>query len=67
MDPKKKETPEKISEAERKKQNQDFPNIPAASEKQSPPDIKKNDIKKLSAENETGKTDNTETTEQSGE
>ncbi len=51
---------EKISEAERQKQNQDFENIPAASENQSPPDIDKKDIKKSSETHEDGKMDNTE-------
>ena len=51
---------EKISDAERQKQNQDFENIPAASEKQSPPDIDKKDIKRSSETHEDGKMDNTE-------
>ena len=51
---------EKISGAERQKQNQDFENIPAASENQSPPDIEKKDIKKSSETHEDGKMDNTE-------
>lgn len=66
MEPNKKEKPEKISEAERKKQFQDFPNLPAASEKKSPPDIKKKDILKSSKLTETGKTDNTEQHNESG-
>ena len=49
-----------ISEAERQKQNQDFENIPAASENQSPPDLDKKDIKKSSETHEDGKMDNTE-------
>ena len=43
MEPKK--TDKKTEKAEVKKQNQDFPDIPAASEKQNPPDIDKKDIK----------------------
>ena len=46
--------------AETKKQNQVFPNIPAAAEKQNPPDIDKKDIEKSSKINKEGKTDNTE-------
>ena len=46
--------------AEHKKQIQDFPNMPASAEKQNPPDIEKQDIKKSSDLAETGKTDNTE-------
>ena len=60
MNPDKKENADKTNEAETKKQNQDFPNLPAANEKQNPPDIKKKDIKKSSDLAETGKTDNTE-------
>lgn len=44
--------------AETKKQNQDFPNIPASSKKTNPPDIDKEDIQK-SSKNKSGKTDNT--------
>lgn len=51
---------EQTNKAEVKQQNQDFQNIPAASENQNPPDISKNDIKKTSKLNETGKMDNTE-------
>lgn len=51
---------EKISDAERQKQNQDFENIPAASENQSPPDIDKKDIKRSSETEDDGKMDNTE-------
>lgn len=57
---KKADSKEKISEAERQKQNQDFENMPAASEKQNPPAIDKKDIEKSSELNEDGKTDNTE-------
>lgn len=63
MNEDKKETPEKTTKLETKKQNQDFPNIPAANEKQNPPDIKKEDIKKSSELTDTGKTDNTEKSE----
>ena len=54
------EQKEKISEAERQKQNQDFENIPAASEKQNPPDIDKKDIKQSSELNDEGEMDNEE-------
>ena len=57
---KKPDSKEKISEAERQKQNQDFENMPASSEKQNPPAIDKKDIEKSSELNEDGKTDNTE-------
>ena len=59
-DHKEPEPKEKISDAERQKQNQDFENIPAASEKQNPPAIDKKDIARSSEINEDGKTDNTE-------
>ncbi|ASK29137.1 hypothetical protein CEY12_03010 [Chryseobacterium sp. T16E-39] len=49
---------ESTNAAESKKQNQDFPDIPAASKKTNPPDIDKEDIEK-SSKNKTGKTDNT--------
>lgn len=60
MDSKDKKTKneEKISEAERQKQNQDFENLPAASEKQNPPAIDKKDINKSSEINKEGKMDN---------
>ncbi|MFC6268662.1 hypothetical protein [Frigoriflavimonas asaccharolytica] len=54
------ESTEKISEAQRQKQNQDFENIPAASENQNPPDIDKSDIEKSSETNEEGKMENEE-------
>lgn len=57
---KEKQTTEQANKAEIKKQNQDFQNIPAATEKQNPPDITKEDIKKVSKLVDTGKTDNTE-------
>lgn len=49
---------ESANSAETKKQNEDFRDIPASSEKQNPSDVKKEDIKK-SSENKSGKTDNT--------
>ncbi|MBK1896505.1 hypothetical protein [Chryseobacterium paridis] len=49
---------ESTNAAESKKQNQDFPDIPASSKKTNPPDIDKEDIEKAS-KNKTGKTDNT--------
>ncbi|MBF5026299.1 hypothetical protein [Planobacterium oryzisoli] len=51
---------EHTNESERKKQNQDFPNIPPASENQSPPDITKEDVSDSSDTADSGKTDNTE-------
>ncbi|SHK11425.1 hypothetical protein [Chryseobacterium polytrichastri] len=50
---------ESTNSAEAKKQNQDFPDIPASSKKTSPPDIEKEDIQKAS-KNKSGKTDNTD-------
>ena len=50
---------ESTNSAETKKQNQDFQNIPASSEKTNPPDIDKEDVQK-SSKNKSGKTDNTE-------
>ncbi|MDR6922513.1 MULTISPECIES: hypothetical protein [Chryseobacterium] len=50
---------ESANSAETKKQNQDFQNIPASSEKTNPPDIDKEDVQK-SSKNKSGKTDNTE-------
>jgi hypothetical protein len=49
---------ESANSAETKKQNEDFQNIPASSNKQNPPDVDKEDVKK-SSENKSGKTDNT--------
>ncbi|MDC8103847.1 MULTISPECIES: hypothetical protein [Chryseobacterium] len=49
---------ESANAAESKKQNQDFPDIPASSKKTNPPDIDKEDIEK-SSKNKSGKTDNT--------
>ncbi len=51
---------ENSNSAENKKQNEDFKNIPAASDKKNPPDIDKQDIEKGSKINQDGKTDNTE-------
>lgn len=49
---------ESANNAETKKQNEDFQNIPASSEKSNPPDIDKEDVQK-SSKNKSGKTDNT--------
>lgn len=49
---------ESANSAETKKQNEDFQNIPASSEKSNPPDIDKEDVQKPS-KNKSGKTDNT--------
>ncbi|HCA09491.1 MULTISPECIES: hypothetical protein [Chryseobacterium] len=49
---------ESANSAETKKQNEDFQNIPASSEKSNPPDIDKEDVQK-SSKNKSGKTDNT--------
>ncbi|WP_374446145.1 hypothetical protein [Epilithonimonas sp.] len=51
---------ENSNSAENKKQNEDFKNIPAASDKKNPPDIDKQDIDKSSKVNKDGKTDNTD-------
>jgi len=51
---------ENSNSAENQKQNEDFKNIPAASDKKNPPDIDKQDIEKGSKINKDGKTDNTE-------
>ena len=51
---------ENNNSAENKKQNEDFKNIPAASDKKNPPDIEKKDIDKNSKVNNDGKTDNTD-------
>ncbi|RZJ46458.1 MAG: hypothetical protein EOO19_10360 [Chryseobacterium sp.] len=58
MEPDKKT--ENNNSAENKKQNEDFRDIPAASDKQNPPDIDKSDVEKSSKINKDGKTDNTE-------
>jgi len=57
MEPDKKQ--ESNNSSEQKKQTEDFKNIPAASDKQNPPDIDKKDIDKSSEVNKDGKTDNT--------
>jgi hypothetical protein len=49
---------EPANSAETKKQNEDFQNIPASSNKQNPPDVNKEDVQK-SSNNKSGKTDNT--------
>lgn len=51
---------ESANTAETKKQNQDFPNIPASSKKTNPSDVDKEDVQKSSNNNKSGKTDNTE-------
>lgn len=58
MEPDKKQ--ESNNSSEQKKQTEDFKNIPAASDKQNPPDIEKKDIDKSYEVNKDGKTDNTE-------
>ena len=58
MNPDKK--PENSNSSENQKQTEDLKNIPAASDKKSPPDIDKHDIDKGSKVNEDGKTDNTD-------
>ncbi|MGG5207566.1 hypothetical protein ACQWU4_01375 [Chryseobacterium sp. MIQD13] len=58
MDSKDNKKKESANSAETKKQNQDFQNIPASSEKSNPPDISKEDVQKAS-KNKSGKTDNT--------
>ncbi|WP_294199620.1 hypothetical protein [Chryseobacterium endophyticum] len=51
---------ESANQAETKKQNEDFQNIPASSEKTNPSDVDKEDVQKSSKNNTSGKTDNTE-------
>ncbi len=58
MEPDKKT--ENNNSAENKKQNEDFKNIPSASDKKNPPDIDKEDVDKSSEINPEGKTDNTD-------
>lgn len=58
MDSKDENKKEPANSAETKKQNEDFRDIPASSEKQNPSDVDKKDVKK-SSENKSGKTDNT--------
>ena len=50
---------QKTKDAEVKKQNQDFPNVPAASEKIHSEQTLKKEIKKTSDLHPDGKTDNT--------
>jgi hypothetical protein len=50
----------KTKEAEVKKQNQDFPNVPASTEKIHSEETLKKEIKKTSALHPNGKTDNTD-------
>ena len=59
MDSKEKNKKESANTAETKKQNEDFRDIPASSEKQNPSDVDKEDVQK-SSKDKTGKTDNTE-------
>ena len=49
---------ENSNNSENQKQTEYFKNIPAASDKKSPPDIDKKDIDKSSKINKDGKTDN---------
>ena len=51
---------QKKKDAEVKKQNQDFPNVPAASEKIHSEETLKKEIKKTSDLHPDGKTDNTD-------
>ena len=48
------------SASENAKETEDFKNIPAASDKKNPPTISKEDIKKSSDLNKSGKTENTD-------
>lgn len=57
MDSEKSKKPEK---AEIKKENQDFPNVPAASDKINREETMKKEIKKTSDLHPDGKTDNTD-------
>lgn len=58
-DNEKQKQPESANTLQTIKQNEDFRDMPASSEKQNPPDIKKDDVQK-SSEDTSGKTDNTE-------
>ena len=58
MNPDKKS--ENSNNSENQKQTEDFKNIPAASDKKSPPDIDKKDVEKSSKITQDGKTDNTD-------
>lgn len=60
MDSEENKKQESANAAETKKQNQDFPNIPASSKKTNPSDVDKEDVQKSSKNNKSGKTDNTE-------
>ena len=51
---------QKTKDAKVKKQNQDFPNVPAASEKIHSEETLKKEIKKTSDLHPNGKTDNTD-------
>ena len=57
MDPKK---DKKTEEAKVQKENQDFPNVPAATDEVHTAETLKKEIKKTSKLNPEGKTDNTE-------
>ena len=50
---------ESANSAETKKQNEDFRDIPASSQKQNPPAVDKEDVQESSKNNKSGKTDNT--------
>jgi len=50
----------KTQKAEIKKENQDFPNIPASSEKIKTEKTVKNEVRETSKLHEDGKTDNTD-------
>lgn len=58
-DNEKQKQPESANTLQTIKQNEDFRDMPASSERQNPPDIKKDDVQK-SSEDTSGKTDNTE-------
>ena len=51
---------ENSNSSENQRQTEDFKNIPAASDKKNPPDIKKEDIEISSKINKDGETDNTD-------
>ncbi len=54
------DNPEKNKESDITKQNQDFPNVPAASEKIRKEETLKKEVKDSSELHSDGKTDNTE-------
>ncbi|SHE38351.1 hypothetical protein [Chryseobacterium takakiae] len=60
MDSEENKKQESANTAETKKQNEDFPNIPASSKKTNPSDVDKEDVQKSSKNNKSGKTDNIE-------